>query len=266
MKISVIHNVFRYNPYIAESLELNLLALEQSQVPYEYIVFNDHGDENIFEDIKELVHKYKVTYVYSDINYGKHKCRGGWVGAEKYITGDILHYTDHDDIMTSLFYEYTYKTFLLNDEFKFVSNRAFMVNEDLTFSDFSKQPIWAYNTKDEIKTVLRRCLGIKSPDYKITGAWNPFYASGTVYKKELHDLIGLPDIDTFGGVSDFEYWLRIFYNGVLGEFVNKPLWYWRISQYTSGNEIIDGQKNFGYWTAIGIERLVEKYSKLMRTN
>jgi len=263
--ISVIHNVFRYNPLIAETVKLNLLALEQSQVPYQYIIFNDNGDEMIELDIKHLMNK-NTEYVYSPINYGQRKCTGGWRGALPYVKGDIIHNTGQDDVMTSLFYETIYKIFLSNSEFKFISIRGFIVNEDLTFSDFTKQPIWEYNTKEKINTVLHHCLGINSQKNHITDVWNPFYASGTLYKKELHDLIGLPDIDTFGGVSDFEYWLRIFYNGVLGEFVNKPLWYWRISQYTSGNEIIDGQKNFGYWTAIGIERLVEKYSKLMRTN
>ena len=265
MKISVVHNVFRYNPYIAESLELNLLALEKSQVPYQYIVFNDHGDESIFEDIKELVKKYNIEYIYSDINYGLRKNRGGWHGTVNYISGDILHFTDQDDVMTSLFYEYVYNTFLNNKQFKFFTANAFMTNEDLSLYGLGFLPGLLYNTPEHVKKSLRHCLGLKHSNSNITvdKLYNPFLSSGTVYKKEVHDLIGLPDVETFGGICDFEYWIRMLYNGFMGEYIDRPLWYFRFSQYTTGNEIIEGHKNRGYWTDTANKLLVEKYTLLI---
>ena len=50
MKISVIQNVWKRNPYIAETIEYNLLALEEAGVDYQYIIFNDKGDKEIHED------------------------------------------------------------------------------------------------------------------------------------------------------------------------------------------------------------------------
>lgn len=265
MKISVIHSVFRYNPLIAESLELNLLALEQSQVPYQYIVFNDNGDKSIFDDIKHLLNK-NTEYIYSDINYGKHRCRGGWIGASKYITGDILHYTDQDDVMTSLFYENVYKTFMSNKNYMFFTSNAFVVNEDLSYMSLGLNPRLTYDTYKNVKYALRHCLGIKTPEYKITDLYNPLLTPGTVYRKELHDLIGLPDLDTFGGIADFEYWLRIMYYGYIGNYVNLPLFYFRMSQYTTGNEIIDGKQNRAYWHEVSNKLLIKKYSNLLEEN
>jgi len=263
-KISIIHNVFRYNPLIAETLKLNLLALEQSQVPYQYIIFNDHGDEMIELDIKHLMNK-NTEYVYSDINYGQHKCTGGWRGAQPYVKGDIIHNIGQDDVMTSLFYEYVYRAFLSNSEFKFVTTNGFIVNEDLTWLAFGIQPHLEYDTKEKVKIAFNRCFGI-GRENKITDLYNPLLASGTLYKKELHDLIGKPDTDTFGGISDFEYWVRIFYHGYLGAYFNKMLFYFRMSQYTTRNEIIDGKPNGEYWHLVANNLMIEKYSKLMSEN
>ena len=266
LKISVIHNVFRQNPYISQTLKFNLRALEESQVDYQYIIFNDHGDETIFDDVKELINN-KTEYIYSDINYGKHKCTGGWIGALPYVKGNIIHNIGQDDVMTSLFYQYALNSFLSDNKFKFVTLNAFVVNEDLSWIANGILPNLQYNTKEANIRSLKRCFGLSKPDYKITNLYNPFLASGTLYKKELHDLIGLPDLDTFGGISDFEYWMRILYNGYLGDYHRRFLWYFRQSEkYTTGNEIIDGKPNRAYWHEIANNLLIEKYSKLLEEN
>ena len=97
MKISVVQNIWKTNPYIRESLEHNLDALEGAAVDYEYIIFNDKGDEEALYPIKDIINQNdKVTYHYSEINYGEGKCRGGWLGSINLLKGDIYHSVDDD--------------------------------------------------------------------------------------------------------------------------------------------------------------------------
>ena len=39
MKISVIHNLYKRNPYVNESVQYNLHALKEANVDYQYILF-----------------------------------------------------------------------------------------------------------------------------------------------------------------------------------------------------------------------------------
>ena len=48
--VSVIHNLYKRNPYVNESIRYNLIALEDAKVDYQYILFNDMGDKDIFDD------------------------------------------------------------------------------------------------------------------------------------------------------------------------------------------------------------------------
>ena len=104
MKISIIHNLYNKNPYIGESVQYNIAALEEAGVDYQYILFNDKGDKEIYEDIKNLLND-NVEYHYSKINYGKGKCSGGWMGAIPLLKGDIIHNTGQDDVFIADFYK-----------------------------------------------------------------------------------------------------------------------------------------------------------------
>ena len=43
--LTIVHGVYKRNPYIEETLRLNLLALKTAKVKdFQYIVFNDKGD------------------------------------------------------------------------------------------------------------------------------------------------------------------------------------------------------------------------------
>ena len=99
-------------------------------------------------------------------------------------------------------------------------------------------------------------------DNKVTRANNGMLASGTMYRSNLHNLIGLPDLDEFEGAADFEYWARILFYGYKGKYLSLPSWYYRQSDYSAGNEIIDGKPNRGYWQQLAIEKIKQKYSKL----
>jgi hypothetical protein len=107
MKITVIHNTFRFNPLIRESVILNLKALQDANVDYQYIVFNDNGDVEIENEVKDL----DIEYFYSDYNFGQKMCSGGWVGAIPLIKGDLIHNTGQDDVFTSFFYKNIVDTF-----------------------------------------------------------------------------------------------------------------------------------------------------------
>ena len=108
MKLSLVHCVYGVNPYIKESIQYNLHALQEAKVNYEYIVFNDKGDKKVVNDIQDLIDNKEITYHYSNINYGEGKCRGGWLGAIPLCSGDIFHCVDDDDVFVKEFYEDAY--------------------------------------------------------------------------------------------------------------------------------------------------------------
>jgi len=104
MKISIIHNLYKRNPHVNESIQYNILALEEVNIDYQYILFNDKGDKDIYDDIKDFIND-KVEYHYSKINYGMGRCSGGWVGAIPLLKGDIVHNTGQDDVFIADFYK-----------------------------------------------------------------------------------------------------------------------------------------------------------------
>ena len=129
MKISIIHNVYQKNPYINDSIQYNIIALETANLDYQYIIFNDKGDKEIYDDVKDLINK-KVVYHYSDKNFGQGKCSGGWVGAIPLIEGDIIHNTGQDDVFTKDFYIKAKEAFLQPD-ISFFSCNGIKTDEQL---------------------------------------------------------------------------------------------------------------------------------------
>jgi len=76
--ITVIQNVYTHNPKIRDAMICNLSALDALKINYEYVVFNDKGDDSIFSLVSDYVTNNKrVKYVYSDINYGHKHASGG---------------------------------------------------------------------------------------------------------------------------------------------------------------------------------------------
>ena len=253
--ISVIHNTYRYNPLIQESVILNLLALQQANIEYQYIVFNDNGDERIGNLVREL----DIEYIYSGINYGKKMCSGGWVGALPFVKGDYIHNTGQDDVFTSKFYRESLE--FLKKGYDLVYCNGFKVREDLTATgEFLGGLInnWQY---DRPRDVFNFWLGVH--DKKITRANNYIPAPGVIYKADLHKEIGTPDIETFRGVADFEYWVRVLYYGKKVKYIPSPIWFYRLSQYTTTLELIDGKLNERDLSTYYIEKLKDKYQKLI---
>jgi len=261
MKFTIIHNVYTNNPFVDQTIRLNLIALNAAKVDYQYIVFNDHGDKNI--TIGDDIVDPNMTLIYSPINYGKKKCTGGWVGAIKEglvenSFENIIHNIGQDDVMTPLFYE-TAKRVFQNEQNDYFTSNAFKVDEQLKIMEIMMHPDYQPNG-DRPGDIFKNWFGIENK--QVTRANNGMLASGTMYRSNLHELIGLPDLDNFEGAADFEYWSRILFYGHKGKHLSMPSWYYRQSNYSAGNEIIDGKPNRGHWQQLAIERIKEKYSKL----
>ena len=248
--VSVIHNLYKRNPYVNESIRYNLIALEDAKVDYQYILFNDMGDKDIFDDIKDLVND-KVIYHYSDYNFGMGICSGGWVGALPLVKGDIIHNTGQDDVFTKDFY--TIGLAILEDpSLFFYSANGIRTNETLK-QEGPMIPIEYQPNYSEPLKRFKEWFGVI--DNEVTRANNALLAPGTMYKKTLHDLIGEPNLKTFKGAADMEYWARILLNEHKGFYDPKPNWLYRVSNYSTSN--LGGFEDFN-------KTILNEYKKLWK--
>ncbi len=263
MKLTIIQNTFKDNPYIRESAILNLKALEESNIDYQYIIFNDHGDIIIESYIKDLIND-KVEYYYSPINYGKRQCSGGWLGAinQGLIKGELFQSIGQDDVYSSLFYKQTLSAF--SDSKIFLCfNNGWQTNEDLTNMDSLLTPLQRidlYTTNP--REVFNQWFGVSNK--QTTRANNYIPHPGVVYKTALHEIIGLPDLETFRGTADFEYWSRVLFNNIPIMHNPMPTWLYRRSKYSAGEEIIDGLHNERDLGEIYRNLIKQKYDKLLQ--
>ena len=90
---------------------------------------------------------------------------------------------------------------------------------------------------------------------EVTRANNNMLAPGIIYKKKLHDLIGLPDLNNFLGAADFEYWSRILFNKYKCKSIPIPSLLYRQSVFSTSNNSSSNIKNY-------IDKIKEKYYNL----
>ena len=250
MKVSVIHNLYKRNPYVYESVQYNLHALKEANIDYQYILFNDNGDKEISDDIKDLVND-KVIYHYSDYNFGMGICSGGWVGALPLVEGDIIHNTGQDDVFTKDFYEKGKVAFSL-PEIMFFSSNGIRADEKLNQLGPMIHPEFKPNYMEPLDR-FKEWFGITNNE--ITRANNAMLAPGTMYRKELHNLIGEPDLKTFKGAADMAYWALILINEHKGTYEPNPTWLYRVSNYSTSN--LGGFEDFN-------KVMVEEFKKLWK--
>jgi hypothetical protein len=236
MKISLIHNQYKRNPYFIEAVRLGLHALRNENIDYEYIIFNDNGDIEIEQDAKEFLSDPRVKYIYSPTNFGHKICTGGWIGALPHITGDFIHNMGQDDIFTPLFYRTGMKLLTNDESLMLVHFNAFACNEKLEIINIMLSP----NNSPDYYNNPFECwkmwfgVGDRGQD-NVTRANNNFLAPGVIYRKKLHDLIGLPDIDTFLGASDFEFWARVLFYRYRCISIPLPTWLYRQSKHSTSS-------------------------------
>tara|TARA_Y100001938_G_C8100572_1_gene441359 strand:- start:9118 stop:9969 length:852 start_codon:yes stop_codon:yes gene_type:complete len=266
--ISIVQCVYKENPYIVESLKLNLKAIKNSNLinDYEYIIFNDKGDKSIYDSISDIVENDKnITYIYSDINFGKKKCRGGWIGSIPHVSKDLIHLTDQDDVMTHSFYDMCLKEFE-NKDIDLVTTNGIRVNEKLCAESVMINPEFDFDYSNPIEA-FKFWYGIGEKyggnnKNEVTRANNNFLGPGTIYRTKLHDIIGLPNLDEYEGAADLEYWSRVLFNERKCCYIKNPLWLYRISEYSAGLEVIDGKQNNEYHRKLALEKIKEKYFRL----
>ena len=266
-KLTIVHGVYRRNPYILETLVQNLMALRAARITdQQYIIFNDNGDKEIEQDLSDYLGE--VEYIYSPKNFGNKVCRGSWVGALPYVKGDLLHVTDQDDPMTPTFYKTSMDIFNKSPNIDLVFHNCIKINDDSSAIGFGMNPNiipgenWPSYEHNPLEC-FKLWFGVNESN-EVTAANNHIMASGVIYRTKLHDIIGEPDL-TFGGACDFEYWSRILFNNRRCKMVNLPTWFYRISEYSAGNTIMeDGERNNDKYLHECIDAIKQKYIKLWR--
>jgi hypothetical protein len=249
--VSIIHNTYEKNIHIKESATLNIKALDDSKLDYQYIIFNDKGNPEIYDDIKHLISD-KVEYHYSDTNYGMGICSGGWIGAIPLLKGEYIHNIGQDDVYTSAFYKNLTDRLLDPNIFLAYCN-GFKVNPDLSLQG-STLSIMQNIDYTNPKMIFNMWFG-RQGDI-LTSANNYIPAPGVIYKKELHNLIGNPNLEIFKGSADFEYWARVLFNGFQISYEPMPLWLYRMSQYSLGSKPL-AEKETPNWNNL----ILQKYQK-----
>lgn len=256
--ISVIHNTYERNVHVCESATLNIKALEQSGFDYQYIIFNDHGDSTIKDDVQHLLSD-KVEYIYSDINYGMGVCSGGWVGAIPYLKGIYVHNIGQDDVYTATFYKRVINK-LQDSKTHLVYANGFVVDDKLLMTGQLMGPYQEldYSNPTEVFNTWFNRRGDQ-----LTTANNYIPAPGVVYKKELHDLIGEPDLNSFKGSADFEYWARVLFCKLGVRYEPTPLWLYRMSQYSLGSKP-ETQQRVVDWNAAILKKYQQWLTQLLQ--
>ena len=256
MKISIIHNLYKRNPHVNESIQYNILALEEANIDYQYILFNDKGDKDIYDDIKDFIND-KVEYHYSKINYGMGRCSGGWVGAIPLLKGDIVHNTGQDDVFIADFYKKVKEVFS-NPEIMFFSCNGIRADEDLNQQGPMISPQYQPDYSKPLDR-FKEWFGVIGNE--ITQTNNGMLAPGTLYRKEIHDIIGSPSLNEFFGVGDFEYWARMLFFEIKGYYESSPLWLYRISNHSiSHSEKIENKDHRPPY----LQKVKEKYTQLWK--
>lgn len=260
MKLSLIHNQYKRNPYTNQSVRLTLLALRKAKVDYEYIIFNDNGDTSILDDVNEFMDDLRINYVYSDKNYGNKLCSGGWVGAQSYIHGDLIHNMGQDDIFTPFFYEKAIQEFDRDGDLMLIHFNGFAVNERLEVMHLLMSPDRTLDYYNRPYEGFKWWFGVgENGKNEVTRANNNFLAPGVIYRKKVQDVIGLPDVDNFVGACDFEYWARILFHKMKCKSITLPSWLYRQSTLSTS---VGNDDKIKIW----VDKVKEKYYNLYKTN
>lgn len=259
--ISVIHNLYKQNPYARESVVLNVKALQAAKVPFQYICFNDNGDVAIKDDLGAILNEPRVEYIYSEVNYGKKMCSGGWVGALPYVKGDYIHNTGQDDVFTPNFYRQLGGALDADPTLMLTYCNGISTNPNLTPKNvmlpLEPQPLYD-NPFEAFKAWYG--YGANGRD-ELTRANNFIAAPGVVYRKKLHELIGPPDLDNFLGSADFEFWSRVLFYGHKVKYFNLPLWLYRVSDFSTTNVTEDCKGKTVDWN----KKILTKFQSLYKS-
>ncbi len=232
--LTVIQSVYNKNPLIAKSTVNQLMSLDALNVEFQFILFNDNGDENIINKIPDFIknHKY-FEYHYSDFNYGNKAATGGFLGAKDLIKFPYVHASNQDDFYTPTFYSLSLKHLMsLDDSYAAVCSNCYHIDEEFEIEGIPlpNEEVEMNKGWSDPNFMFDWMFGIDGDN--LTRSNNFIYFPGTIFRKELYETIGSPDIISFGGSCDFEYWARAVFNGYKFKYLGLPTWSYMKSSYS----------------------------------
>ncbi|MGM0875159.1 MAG: glycosyltransferase family 2 protein [Bacillota bacterium] len=181
MKISIVTATYNRLVELAELLES---IFQQTVAPHEIIIINDGG-----ESITPLVNTYKelpIKVINLEENVKHVHARNIGVG---HVTGDVIMLCDDDDFFTASHIE--------------------QIQKELKAADFvySDAEIVSFETKGKTRYPLSRRTFAYHYDLQEMRKFSTYIPSGSAYKKELHDQIGLfdPEVHNYW---DWDFLLR----------------------------------------------------------
>jgi glycosyltransferase involved in cell wall biosynthesis len=181
MKISIV--IATYNR-ITELAELLESIHRQTVAPSEIIIVNDAG-----ETIVPLVELYKEMPIKAiELEENVKHVHARNIGVN-YVTGDVIMLCDDDDILTE--------------------NHLKQIQNELKTADFvySDAEIVSFETKGNVRYPLARRTFAYHYNLQAMREFSTYIPSGSAYKKELHDQIGLfdPEVHNYW---DWDFFLR----------------------------------------------------------
>lgn len=182
LKISIVITTFNRKYALAELLES---IHYQTVLPYEIIIVNDCGES--IEDLAEIYSDLPIT-IYNLVENMKHvHARNTGI---KRATGDAIMLCDDDDYLTKGHIERMANA--LHD--------ADFVYSDAEIVDFME--------KENIRFPISRRLFAYEFDLKGMREFSTYVPSGSLYRKEIHEEIGLfdPEVHNYW---DWDFFLRV---------------------------------------------------------
>jgi len=199
--LTVIQSVYNKNPLISKSTINQINSLDVLDIEFQFILYNDNGDESIIEDIPVWIRNHKYfEYHYSNFNYGYKTAPGGFVGAKDLIKFPFVHSSNQDDFYTPIFYSLSLKHLMsLDSSYAAVCSNCYHINEEFEIESIPlpTEEVEMNKAWSDPNFMFDWMFGIDGD--RLTRNNNFIYFPGTIFRKELYDKIGSPDFKNFGG-------------------------------------------------------------------
>ncbi|MFC0272404.1 glycosyltransferase family 2 protein [Metabacillus herbersteinensis] len=182
MKISIVIVTYNRLHALAELLES---ISRQTLKPFEIVIVNDAGES--VQELIELYHELPIQLIELKENVKHVRARN--IAVSK-TSGDAIMLADDDDYFTT----------------GHIERMAAALREyDFVYSDVE---IVSFNTTDHTRIPTSRRLFAYNDDLEEMRRFSTYVPSGSLYKKEIHEQIGMfdPDIHNYW---DWDFFLRV---------------------------------------------------------
>jgi GT2 family glycosyltransferase len=264
--ISIVQSVYSNNNQFKNSLLTCFSSIESLNIPFQYIIFNDKGDKDIINFIPQhILNHPNFKYHYSDVNYGLNGAPGGMVGGAKLVKHKYVHQINEDDFYTPSFYSLSIKHLeSLDGSYAGICSNCYHVDEEFEITKIAF-PLQGEGINKAWSNPTIMFNSIFNPKNKKLITTNNFlYNPGTIFKSELYKKIGLPDIESYGGCVDFEYWTRCIFNGFKFKYLSLPTWSYMKS--SSSLSTLANNSSEDLRKTVYNPRILKTYQKLWENN